>query len=372
MRRLRIHFDAIGSPEIGSYRIPFIGIRSIMEEMEEVYVCKDIDQDFPDVVVCLGGQGRAKINRKKYPKSFIVLFKPHKENVLSFSLYQMPLISVKNLIYFMKNILSNDVNYEDRQYSDCLIADSRRLALHYRANHYNTYYFRLMENIGDSGNKSLHPPSHGEELNIMFHGSVTHFNEAADTFKVILESLAFKYRVNFFCVMGLKERYKDIGIEGVTVHYIEYDFDRLINLLPSMHLGLVTNFVKHRKFFDNLIGSFLLFGKYQSALEILSQKFSSNAGRSYLFAHFGVPFISHPIYDALIDYSWVENIEFPVTNKEMIYYINDLLNSPYKYINLSGELLNFSKKHNLYNETSMFVKYLIDINNSKNINLKGD
>ena len=358
MRKLKTVFDAKGNENIGSYRIPFIGIRSVMEKMNDVIVMDDADKSIPDVIICLGGQGRAKINKEKYPDSFIVLFKPHRENVLSLSFLMEPIVSVKNLISFCKTKFGKDYNQQDIKYSDLLIADSRRLLLFYHSQGKRVFYFKLMEIYNYFPEKPIELPRVGEELNITFHGSATHYNESAKCIEKLVCNLSCRFKVNFYCFMNLKEKFYDIKHNNINIHYIDYDNDKLNDVLKKTHLGLVTNIIKHRSFFEGVLGSWVLFGKYQSSIDIISQKFSSNSGRSYLFAHYGIPFVSHPIAESLMDYAHIEGMEFPVSCEEMIYFSNNLLSDPDKYFNMSSDLLKFSKNNNLKVNTYAFVQEL--------------
>jgi hypothetical protein len=215
-----------------------------------------------------------------------------------------------------------------------------------------------MEKYNHFPEKPIELPNVGEELNVTFHGSATHYNESAKCIERLLCDLSYRFKVNFYCFMSLREKFYDIKHKNINVHYVAYDFDKLNDVLQKTHLGIVTNIIKHRSFFEGVLGSLFLFGKYQSSIDIISQKFSSNSGRSYLFAHYGIPFVSHPIAESLIDYAYIEDMEFPVSCNEMMYFVNDLLSDQDKYINISSDLIKFSKNNNLKTDTYAFVKEL--------------
>ena len=148
MKLKKISFNAKGSKKEGSYRIPFIWMKSYLLEK---YDCVDnqID-DSIDLYFCKAGQGIADKIRKIYPYARIVLFKPHLEVSTHFDFFN-PYKTFRSIIELITEYVFRrkyNLHKKDIKASDILIADSRKLKLYFQAKTNKTsYYFKLLEKI---------------------------------------------------------------------------------------------------------------------------------------------------------------------------------------------------------------------------------
>ena len=359
---MKILFSAKGDPSAGSYRIPFIGMREVMSEMDDVEILDVGSQSVPDVVVCMAGQGEAIRLRNLYPQAYILLAKPHYEIAYSFFWKTNFIKSVKSLIRVVVGRAQN-TNLkrikEDIAVSDCVISDSRRLHLSYRSEQKDSIFFRLLEKLPDIQYESVVPPALGGVLNVCYHGHAELLNRAAEDFHFILKELSCNYKVNFFCMTSMKNKNKEILFPGINTEFIDYDFSELIKLLPSMHIGLVPIRVRPSRIFSNKLLSVFLFGGFQDNLDICAEKASANAGRAYLFSHFGIPFIADPSSEILLDFGSIPELEFPVNRSEAGFFVNDILMAREKYLCISRKLIKTTySKLNLNYETHCLVTEL--------------
>ena len=359
---MKILFSAKGDPSAGSYRIPFIGMREVMSEMEEIEIL-DVDSKIvPDVVICMAGQGEATRLRNLYPRAYILLAKPHYEIAYSFFWKTNFIKSVKSLIRAVVGRAQN-TNLKrikkDIEVSDCVISDSRRLHLSYRSEQKDSIFFRLFEKLPDIQYESVVPPALGGVLNVCYHGHAEMLNRAAEDFYFILKGLDRHYKVNFFCMTNMKNKNKEILFPGINTEFIDYDFSELVKLLPSMHIGLVPIRVRPSRIFSNKLLSVFLFGGFQDNLDVFAEKASANAGRAYLFSHFGVPFVADPSPELLLDFGAISELEFPVNRGEAGFFVNDILMAREKYLSISKKLIKTSSsKLNLNYETQCLITEL--------------
>ena len=359
MKVKKISFIAEGKFKEASYRIPFVWMKSFLQEK---FICVDNEIDSSiDIYFCKAGQGYARKIKKKIPNAKIVLFKPHQEEGIYFNLLQ-PIQTVKSiLLVFYEFILRNDFKKykEDINYSDILIADSRKLKLFYESTtHKKTYYFRILEKIDNENIKVKKGLKNKEKITFLFHGSITHYNESYDELFQILNFISKLKEVDFICLSNLTEIKKRINIKNINSYYHEFTFELLLKFLKKADLGYVPNFLLPRFPFLKKIHDYLNYLFYQFNLYSLTEKNSSNAGRSYLFSQFGVPFLSHPTREVVVDFSDIELLDFPNNYQEAIWITNRYLNDDSYYESISKELLNKSKAFNLEQETIKLIDFI--------------
>ena len=359
MKIKKISFNAKGSFKEASYRIPFIWIRSYLEKK---YICVDnqIDNSV-DLYFCKAGQGIAKEIRKKVPSSKIVLFKPHLEEGLHFAISQ-PIKTLKSIVnLLLKSIFRNQFRKykEDISSSDILIADSRKLKLFYESTtNKKTYYLKLLEKINKKNIKPKKGLNNKDKITFLYFGSVTHYNESYPELFQILNFISKTKKVEFICLTRLIDIKKLINIKNINALYYEYDFKLLLEYIEQADIGYAPNFLRPRFPFLKKIHDYFNHLLYQFNLYSITEKNSSNAGRSYLFSQFGVPFIAHPTREVVVDFSDILILDFPNNFKEAIWIVNRYLKDNSYYENISKQLLNKSIKFDLNNEVLNLIDFL--------------
>lgn len=359
---MKILFSAHGVATTGSYRIPFIGMRSVIAGMTGVEIVEEDSGTSPDVAVCLAGQGEAVRLRQKFPGCFLVLAKPHYEIVYSFRWLRDFPRALKSLIRAVVPRESN-VNFQrvkrDIAVSDVVLADSRKLELSFKSAGVNAIFTRLHERLPKVEYQNRVLPEPGGELNICYHGHSEILSRSEEYFAKVFTELARTFRVRFFCMTDLRFMRHRPTWRYVTTDYIQYDFDQLVSLLPNMHIGLVPIRLSPSKLYSKKLLSLLVFGGFQDNIEIFAEKPSVNAGRAYVFSHFGIPFIADPTPEVLLDFGGINGLEFPQTADEAAHAVRNLTDSHQRYSTISAALLGASKKTlNLEVESSRLLNLL--------------
>lgn len=360
---LNIVFIADGNDRIGSYRIPFIGMKKALLGSNDVEVLQEEEIEGADVVFCLAGQGYAYKIRHKYPSKYIVIAKPHYEIGYHFALFRNPIETLLSIIRLIRPRAWNSAfrkHQRDVSAANLLIADSRKINRRYMAEGKKSIFVRLVEDLPNIVYTKIAFPKEGSLLNICYHGNPILFDKYKDHFEYVLSCFTKKYRVVFYVVTNNINRFKRIKNNDVTVKYIDYEFSKLIELLPNMHIGFVPNSIKSFKLINKKLLSLFVFGSYQDNLEIFAEKLSSNAGRAYLFAHFGVPFIACPSEEILLDFGDLYfDLGFPTNKEEWLFCIQSIISNKETYEDLSKKLIQKSKKVlNIHIEAKKIIDFL--------------
>lgn len=358
LKPINILFDAAGREQLGSYRIPFVGVRDVISSRKDCRIVSKSESIEPDVIFCLAGQGRVQTNKLKFPSAKIVLFKPHHENTLFLAPFKKPFRAFLDIYSFLKDKGNRQKLNSDIAQADYLIADSRKLKQHFEANGYKPYFMRLMERVTTRTQSPKMFDVDKDTITLLFHGSATHYTSNFTFIKSVLGKLSQSRKVIFLCMMNQSGRLQNINIHNVEVKYYDYDYETLLDLISKTDLGLVPNFIYPRRFLNGIFGHLLFFGSYQEKAEAILQKQSSNAGRAYLFAHFGVPFLAHPTNEILMDFCGIKGLFFPSNAEEAVYFSNILLEDPQLYKDISLQLLAFSEHHNLSTEVERLICFL--------------
>ena len=359
MKIKKISFNAKGSFKEGSYRIPFIWVKSYLNKLYKCFE-NEIDSSI-DLYFCKAGQGFAKEIRKKMPCSKIILFKPHLE-VSTHIDFLRPIKTFKSLLSVFIEFAfrrKHKKYMEDIYSSDVLIADSRKLKLSFEVlTNKRIYYFKLLEKVNNQNIKAKSSLRLKEKVIILYHGGIKHYNESYPELYKLLKFISKTKKVDFICLSNLSDIKKRISIKNVKSFYHEYEFDSLIKFLKIADLGYVPNFLRPRIAFIKKTHDYLNYLLYQSNLYSITEKNSSNAGRAYLFAQFGIPFICHPTREVISDFSDVKNLEFPINSKEALFILNNYLTNDSYYENLSKSLIKKSKDFDLQNETLKLIEFI--------------
>ena len=361
MKKYKLAFNAKGSFNIASYRIPFIWIKSYLSEN---YICvSDAIDNSIDIYFCKAGQGIARKIREKIPNAFIVLFKPHLE-ISTHIEFLKPFKSIRSLVYlFIELIFKKKYKsrLEDINASSVLIADSKKLQLHYQTNtKKKVLYFRILEKLDNLELLNRKGLRKKQQVLFLYFGSITHYNESYPQLQSILRFLSQKKAVKFVCISSLYDLKKKINIKNVDSFYYQYDYQLLMKYLRLADIGYVPHFLRPRINLLNEINKLFNHSLNQLDLYSITEKNSSNAGRAYLYAAFGVPFLSHPTREIVADFSETVELPFPNTTNEAIWLLNKLIVNDDFYLSISQSLQKKSQQLTFENETDNLMKSIID------------
>jgi len=362
MKINKISFNAIGNSSQGSYRIPFLWIKSYLNGKFNC-VENEINSSI-DIYFCKAGQGIAKAIKNKIPNAKIVLFKPHLEISTNID-YRKPIKTFRSLLSLIFELVIRkkyNKHLEDIKASYILIADSRKFELSYKVSTNKIiYYFKLLEKIDNKNIKSKSSLKNKDKIVFLYHGGIKHYNESFPEIYQILKFISQTKKVEFVCMSNLSDIKRKIILNNVESFYYEYEFDTLIKFLKLADIGYVPNFLRARLPLIKKLHDYINFLFYQLDLYSISEKNSSNAGRAYLYAQFGIPFIAHPTREIVSDFSKVKNIFLSNNVKESLWIVNQFLNNESYYENISNELLKISNDFNLEKETNNFMKFISEI-----------
>ena len=146
--------------------------------------------------------------------------------------------------------------------------------------------------------------------------------------------------------------------KNVKSEYYSYDFDTLIKYLKIAHLGYVPNFLRPRIPFLKTVYNYINFKFHQLNLYNITEKNSSNAGRAYLFASYGIPFLAHPTREIIADFSSIEELEFPNDTAENNYFLKKLISNKNLYSSISKQLLKLSDEYSLEREVEKIINLI--------------
>tara|TARA_B100000886_G_scaffold340228_1_gene308522 strand:- start:187 stop:1281 length:1095 start_codon:yes stop_codon:yes gene_type:complete len=359
MEKKTISFCADGDQSLGSYRIPFVWIKEIL--LSKNFNCVDnIIDSYVDFYFCKGGQNIATKIKKTNKNAIIFLFKPHYEIGLDLNL-RYPFKFVYRIIALIYECIFKEKQKKflsDIYSSEILIADTKKLALFYKTKYdKKVLYLRLLEKI-DINTKYDISKKIEKEIIILFHGGIQHYNENFPQLKALLETASRYKFVRFICVSNIEKIQKKISLKNVKSEYYPYDFDTLIKFLKIAHLGYVPNFLRSRIPFLKTIYNYINFKFYQLHLYNITEKNSSNAGRAYLYAVFGIPFLAHPTREIIADFSSIEELEFPNDTEESNYFLKKLISNNDLYSSISNKLLILSNEYSLEKEVEKIIKLL--------------
>ena len=205
------------------------------------------------------------------------------------------------------------------------------------------------------------PVRNNNNVVVLFHGSITHYNINFDELTYLLKGLSKFYNVTFVCISNLSEIDKKIDIKNLKVKYFEYEFDLLVDWLNKSTIGYVPSFFPVNNYKLTTFVKNFIFKGHQNNMEIFFEKFSANAGRCYPFAQYGIPFLAHPSREVVADFSNIENFEFPANKQQMLDQALKILANSNLYKNISMDLMKLSREK--YSFENIAKKLMTQIEN---------
>ena len=308
------------------------------------------------ISICSGDIGLTSLN------AIIFLFKPHYEIDVDLSFTNPFKFIFRFIAFFFECIFKFKQKKFDKDIcsSEILIADTKKLGLFYKTKYdKKVLYLRLLEKIDINAKYGISKKIEKEnEIIFLFHGAIKHYNENFPELKALLETASRYKFVRFVCISDIQKIQKKISLKNVKSEYYPYDFDTLIKFLKIAHLGYVPNFLRPRIPFLKNIYNYINFKFYQLNIYNIAEKNSSNAGRAYLYASFGIPFLAHPTREIIADFSKIEELEFPNDTAEANYFLKKLISNKNLYSSISNKLLTLSDKYSLEQEVEKIIKLL--------------
>ena len=359
MRKVKFCFYATGDFNIGSYRIPFIWLKEYLVLKGFKCVENIIDPSI-DIYICKGGQEIATKIRKELKDAYIILFKPHYEIDVNLDFKNPIKFAYRFLSFLIECSLKSKQNKFNNDIKSCslIIADSKKLELFYLSKfNKRVLYFRLLEKISFKADQNFSKKI-GNELVFLYHGSIKHYNENLPEIKKLLIAASEYKPIRFICIADLNRINKKINLKNIVCEYHEYNYSVLLKSLEIADIGYIPNFLRPRIPCLKSIYNILNFKIHQLNLSTKTEKNSANAGRAYLFASYGVPFIAHPTREVVADFKDIDQLYFPNNSNEAVYYIRKLIEDNILYSQTSKKLFEISKKYTIEIESEKLLSFL--------------
>lgn len=344
MTKVKIVFNAHGSENIGSVRIPMYGIRSEFDNYVDFHVAHNDFNNYQnyDVAILHADDDEVSIARDSNPNIIIGLVKPHHERVVNVPLEK---INLKSFLYQLRLFVGdkNSRFIKERNCkivnSDFVIADSLYLKSLFESEGHDAVYIKLIEKynvkpivLSKKNNKSIV---------FGYHGNYRHFIESKSYIFPALEELSKTFDVTLKVVSNLQDFDCD-NDSGFDVKYFNYNFPGIYDVLQDIDIGLVPNQIQYRSvFFDRLFTRFgCLFWNTDKYHDVLFRfKQSSNAGRAFIFSQLAKPFIGCPTPEVVSIFGSVLEEYLPFDKKTWKHCIIKLANDERKRIEISNELI---------------------------------
>ena len=322
---------------IGSQRIPFFVYKDALVEFCNITPVYGDSLSSADIVFSLSGTGLSQYVSAQYPDIPIVTFKPHLEEIIKSSSSNL-LYSLSS--YFQYKISSNK-SFRNRVIADnlcssLLIADTPRLHRFFTSRGYNALYLPLIDCFF-SDIKPYQLQDIDNTFHILFHGNLAHFNSNIDQLLSVIKhsfpSSSTIQAVHIHCVSRFAN-YTSMPANSsfpIIIHRHPFDLNLLHSLLKSCHLGWAPNLYNvYNSLFTRIFK--VLFTSSTQKDDILSvSKFSTNFGRSLLFAQYNLPFITHPCEESSFFYNSISNSVFYDDYDSFVYLMTKYINVNYRH-----------------------------------------
>jgi hypothetical protein len=373
MDKIKVCFYAQGNQSVGSFRIPFIGFHEHIKQISKVEIIDPENVDQADFVFCLPGQGIITKIDNLNSDVIIISFKPHYEIGYRFDIFNDLQGAIRSVFRLLRPRRYNRAyidHISEVNKSNILVADSRKILRHYKSENRDSVFIRLVENIPitySASSKRL--PNKGEKLYVCYHGNPNLYNLSYKVFRNLLNKLSDLYDVHLYVVTNTNAITTHLDNCKFTCEYVDYNFDTLCKILTQTHFGLVPDKLSISNDMLRKVMSMTLFGGYQDNLDIMAEKFSSNAGRAYLFAQFGIPFIATSTEEIALEYGEIySEVGFVTSASDWEVILNYLLSSQ-NYANISNRLCQISKtKLSVSNEVNRLLDTLVSYKSTSHKN----
>ena len=227
-----------------------------------------------------------------------------------------------------------------------LICDNRRIDRTFKSQGWNTFYLPLTYFETKSFTK-LKEIKFIENREIIYMGEVTHFIEWIKNIKFLIdqkEFLRYKLRLFTFGSFYKKSIENFIGKDRIIWDNFVFDYDLLRSKTKNGIFSLVPHNYTHSEYKPSYKNYLNIFSNQPNEVKFY-EKFSSNSGRNHLMSSLGIPFISSPSENVLIEFNNYP-FELFIENKFQLYFAaKKLLNEEFRQV-LSQKLINqYNKKY---------------------------
>ena len=318
---------------IGSERIPFYVYKKLIEKYFNVEFINYKSIKKSDIVFLHGDRDNSNILQNKQKTNKYILFKPHKETAISCSGVNLFKRIFSYLIFFIKNKFSN--KYKNNKYNfqkaDLLVCDTPRISRFYSSFGYKTVYCSLIDEFDESvfEYRNQNQNINKNEINILYTGNLSHFNSNISQLINVLLSIKRdeKLNIKLDCLSGSYQKGKNLkrGNINLNIQFYKYSKSNLVKLLKKCDLGWVPNSYSISRLLNFEFVKIILTSITQKFDIIKCEKFSSNAGRSIIFAQYGIPFITNPNEETINLFNSISDLIFYENKNELTYLISNLL-----------------------------------------------
>ena len=380
--KIKIVFNSTGSNNIGSYRIPFEALKNKFLENSffEVYV-NDFENYHRYDIAILHADEEEIFNARSQNKDIIIgLAKPHHERIVHKLFYKF---NVRSVLYQLRMFIDDEKSKFNRNRNlklskaDFLIADTMHLKHFYESKGHQAIYLKLIEGTIENTQKSDSIDSSDSNITFGYHGNHRHFvesvdyifpalNELSKTKNVILKVVTNK---NLIDLRKLPEYQFEIEL-------IDYEYPGIYKFLNDTDIGLVPNQITfNNRLLERLI---IKFGAYFWHTDryhdlVFRYKQSVNAGRAFVFAQLGIPFVACPIPEVMSIFGGFMEEQFPYTKDTWKHVIIQLANNHEKRKNISQKLLSLTEHDlNIDIEAKKLSDYIIGLVDNKSSNMDGN
>jgi len=355
---MKVAFVSNKNTSFGSFRIPFVYYRNKFNELG-VCTASSID-DTTDFCFCYCGEGFIRHLRRDFPSCKFIGVKPHFESNIKID---NPFNPLDLLLFWLKIFRPLSFNpgfkslSEDVDACDLLLADTRRLLRFFSYKNHNAYFLRLLEPPLFQASPYL--PNSSESVHITYHGNPFTLASSVDDIKALFSGLTVNYNFSFHFVTNLINinQKKFSNFPGSCFFY-EYSKSTLASVLKKTHIGLVPEIQLFPKRLSTKVLSFLLSGISQPNADLITQKFSSNAGRAYIFAQHGIPFLASSTEEILLDFPTYHSLYgSSLSFKENTLQLKYLLTND-GFLDAQARLKSDFASLSIHNESLRFLSFL--------------
>ena len=275
----------------------------------------------------------------------IFIVKPHFERDIRFR-FKTILGKAKSFINRFR-LIEDDYQIPKnlKRLNAILISDSRRLNRTFKTQGWNTFYLPLTYFEASKYTK-LKEIKFIKNREIIYMGEITHFIEWIKNIKFLInqkEFLNYKLRLFAFGAFYKKSVEDFIGVDRIIWDYFEFDFDVMRSKTENAIFALVPHNLSDSKYKPSFKNSLNLLANQPNEVKIC-EKFSANSGRNHLMSSLGIPFITSPSEDVLIEFNNYP-FELFIENKDQMYFAaKQLINEEFRQ-ELSKQLINQYKNN---------------------------
>ena len=296
----------------------------------------------------------------------VLIIKPHFERDIriKYKNFLGKLKAIVNRFRFRESLYK--IPEKLRSLNITLICDNRRIDRFFKSNGWETFYLPLtyFENKKFRELKKIKLIKSPE---VVYMGEITHFLEWIENIKFLLEKKEFlKYKIRMFVFGSYSKQSIEafIGKEKLIWDSFEFNYKKMLLKTENAVFGLIPHNKSESNYEPNLKNYLNIFSNQPNEVKII-EKYSSNSGRNHLMSSLGIPFITSPSENVLIEFNYYPFELFIESKNELYYAAKKLIDEELRQ-EISAKLIyeynnNFSPKYGMIK----LEKYLISKINEK-------